>query len=144
MCAQKGRAAVFENVKELTGSGCCRVLVPVFPFALTQRIGIDSKDTQHWVSVLLAVYGAALFVAAPITGWLADRSPSRRTPFLIGILILAGATVMLCVGRSISVLVVGRILQGASASVVWVVGLAVIADTVGPAEGKLGVGLVLS
>ena len=51
---------------------------------------------------------------------------------------------MLCVGRSISVLVVGRILQGASASVVWVVGLAVIADTVGPAEGKLSIDLVPS
>ena len=42
---------------------------------------------------------------------------------------------MLCVGRSIGVLLLGRVLQGVSASVVWVVGLTMVADTVGPADG---------
>lgn len=44
---------------------------------------------------------------------------------------LLGATVMLCIGTSIGVLVVGRLLQGMSAAVVWVVGLALLVDTVG-------------
>ena len=41
---------------------------------------------------------------------------------------------MLCLGRSIAVLAVGRLLQGLSAAVVWTVGLALLVDTVGPAD----------
>lgn len=43
---------------------------------------------------------------------------------------------MLCIGSSITVLVIGRLLQGISAAVVWVVGLALLVDTV----GKDGIG----
>ncbi|KAI9788189.1 MAG: hypothetical protein M1835_002409 [Candelina submexicana] len=38
---------------------------------------------------------------------------------------------MLCIGSSVGVLVTGRLLQGLSAAVVWVVGLALLVDTVG-------------
>ncbi|KAI9715867.1 MAG: hypothetical protein M1812_005687 [Candelaria pacifica] len=38
---------------------------------------------------------------------------------------------MLCIGSSIGVLVAGRFLQGLSAAVVWVVGLALLVDTIG-------------
>ncbi|KAF1808340.1 MFS general substrate transporter [Eremomyces bilateralis CBS 781.70] len=86
---------------------------------------------QYWVSVLIAVYGAALFVASPICGFLADRTSSRRLPLLWGLIALAASTVILNVGSSVAVLIVGRILQGLSAAVVWVVGLALLVDTVG-------------
>lgn len=107
------------------------IIVPVIPFALTQRAGVPESDIQYWTSILLAVYGAALLVTAPVCGWLADRSSSRRTPLLLGLLALAGSTVMLCVGRNIGVIAAGRVLQGMSAAVVWVVGLALLVDTVG-------------
>ncbi|KAK1824039.1 hypothetical protein LTR12_001572 [Friedmanniomyces endolithicus] len=57
---------------------------------------------------------------------------SRRLPLLCGLLALGGCTVMLCIGSSIAVLAAGRVLQGFSAAVVWVVGLALLVDTVGP------------
>lgn len=57
--------------------------MPVIPFALTQRAGVPEEDggfimfdfiskhrnadgnlVQHWVSVLLAVYGGALLLAS--------------------------------------------------------------------------------
>jgi MFS family permease len=41
---------------------------------------------------------------------------------------------MLCLARNIPLLVIGRLLQGFSASVVWTVGLALIIDTVGEDE----------
>jgi len=50
------------------------------------------------------------------------------------LLALGGATVMLNLGSSIAVLIVGRVLQGLSAAVVWVAGLALIADSVGRDE----------
>ncbi|KAI9887353.1 MAG: hypothetical protein M1823_000869 [Watsoniomyces obsoletus] len=43
---------------------------------------------------------------------------------------------MLCLGTSIGVLVVGRLLQGLSAAMVWTVGLALMVDTVG--KNKIG------
>lgn len=110
------------------------IVVPVLPFALTSRVGIAPDKVQTWISILLAVYGAALLAASPVCGHFADRTKSRRMPLVIGLLALAGATVLLTVGSSIAVLVLGRILQGFSAAVVWVVGLALLVDTVGPNE----------
>ena len=69
-----------------------------------------------------------------ICGYFADRTRSRRLPLLLGLLALAGATLLLCLGRTIAVLIVGRLLQGTSAAVVWTVGLALLVDTVGPTQ----------
>jgi MFS family permease len=107
------------------------VIVPVIPFAIGARAGVPESDVQRWVSVLLAVYGGALLVASPITGWYADSSSSRRSPLLIGLLALAGATLMLCLAQTIWLLVLGRVLQGISATIVWTVGTALLVDTVG-------------
>ena len=107
------------------------VIVPVVPFSLTSRAGVPAEDAQHWVSVLLAVYGAALLVSAPISGWYADRTSSRRLPLLFGLVALTGATVLLCLARSVALMVVGRLLQGCAAGVVWTVGMALMVDTVG-------------
>ena len=86
---------------------------------------------QSYVSILLAVYGAALLVSSPFAGWYADRSSSRRLPLLLGLFALAGATIMLCLARTVALLIVGRILQGLSAAIVWTVGQALLVDTVG-------------
>lgn len=125
------------------------IVVPVLPFALTERSGVQVDSIQTWISIFLAVYGAALLVAAPICGWVADRTSSRRSPLLVGLLALAGSTVMLCVGNSIAVLAAGRVLQGMSAAVVWVVGLALMVDTVGSegvgqAMGYVGLSMSLA
>ena len=63
---------------------------------------------------------------------------------LVGLVVLAGATVMLCLGRSIGVLVAGRLLQGASAAVVWTVALALLSDTVNKEESAKALGYVAS
>lgn len=107
------------------------IIVPVIPFALSARAGVAESDVQKWVSVLLAVYGAALLVGSPLSGWYADRSSSRRLPLLFGLLALAGSTVMLCLARTVALLVVGRLLQGLAAAIVWTVGTALLVDTVG-------------
>lgn len=105
------------------------LVVPVLPFALTIRSGVQQKDVQKWTSVFLAVYGAALAVGSPIFGWFADRSKSRRIPLLLGLLALGGSTAMLAAGDSLGLLITGRFLQGLSAAVVWTVGLALLSDT---------------
>ena len=97
------------------------LVVPVLPFALTGRAGVNEEDVQRWTSIFLSVYGAALAVGSPIFGWFADRSSSRRVPLLLGLVALGGATAMLCAGSSLPVLIIGRAFQGLSAAVVWTV-----------------------
>ncbi|TGO31458.1 hypothetical protein BHYA_0747g00020 [Botrytis hyacinthi] len=124
------------------------VIVPVLPFALTERAGIAADRVQFWTSIMLAAYSAALVVAAPISGYFADNSRSRQSPFLLGLLALSGGTVMLCVGKNIGILVAARVLQGFSSGLVWSVGLALLIDTVGSdqigqAMGYVGIGINL-
>lgn len=64
---------------------------------------------------------------------MADRITDRRTPLIFGLLILAGATALLAVGTSLTLLIVGRVLQGLSGAIVWISGMALLVDTVGQA-----------
>ena len=111
-------------------------IVPVMPFALQTRIGVSEHDIQHQVSVLLAVYGASLAAGSPICGVFSDRMPNRRMPLLVGLVVLGGATVLLCLATNLAMMLAARVLQGLSAAVVWTVGLALLADTVGDRIGQ--------
>lgn len=118
------------------------------PFALTSRANVEESSLQSYVAILLAVYGGALLVSSPFAGWYADRSSSRRAPLLIGLFALAGSTIMLCLARTVALLIVGRILQGFSGAIVWTVGQALLVDTVGQKEigqmmGWLGLSMSL-
>jgi MFS family permease len=111
------------------------LVVPVLPFALSAQVGIAEDQVQYWVSILLAAYSAALFVGSPIAGLYADHTSSRRWPLLIGLLALAGSTFLLAFGNSLGLFVLGRVLQGLSAAVVWSVGCALLVDTMGTSVG---------
>jgi len=119
------------------------LIVPVLPFMLEERVHTPKSQIQSYVSTLLAVYAAASMVASPVSGILADKlSSSRQLPFLLGLIILALATVLLAVGQSIAVLTIARLLQGASSGVVWTVGLALLVETVGPENLGKAIGSV--
>jgi MFS family permease len=60
----------------------------------------------------------------------------------MGLFALAGATVMLCLGQTIAILIVGRLLQGIAAAVVWVAGLSLLVDTVGQEDIGRAIGTV--
>ena len=71
-----------------------------------------------------------------------DRMESRRNPFLLCLLCLTGATALLAVGTNVGLWVTGRLLQGVSAGMLWVVCLALITDTFGPAGIGRAVGII--
>jgi MFS family permease len=58
-------------------------------------------------------------------------------PFLVGLVLFLASTIMLYLGQSIAELILARIFQGISCATVWIVGLALVLDTVG--SKKLGV-----
>lgn len=51
-------------------------------------------------------------------GYLSDKMSSRKSFLYIGLIALAGSTILLCVGKTITMFIVGRVLQGASAAMV--------------------------
>lgn len=51
---------------------------------------------------------------------------------LIGLVILLGSTILLCLCTSIPMLIIARVLQGFSSGMTWTVGLALIIDSVDP------------
>ncbi|KAJ6780749.1 hypothetical protein PWT90_04624 [Aphanocladium album] len=106
------------------------VVVPVIPFTLRSRIGVEEHRIQYWVSVSLAVFAVALFLSAPIWGWMADKYQNRRIPMLVGLVWLLASTLLLCFSTSITMLLIARILQGLSAAMTWSVGLALLIDSV--------------
>ncbi|KAG0153696.1 hypothetical protein PDIDSM_2350 [Penicillium digitatum] len=118
------------------------LIVPVTPTALRDRVGISEGSVQSWTSILLALYSAALLAFAPIVGYVADRAESRRWPLLVGLVALAAATALLCVGTNIALWIIGRLFQGAAAAVVWTAGLALMVDTVGKDDLGQAIGYV--
>lgn len=72
-----------------------------------------------------------LLISAPLFGYLSDAIANRKGPMLGGMLVMGGAIVMLCLAKTLPFLILGRLLQGVSAGMVWVVGLALLAETVG-------------
>ncbi|KAK8249963.1 major facilitator superfamily domain-containing protein [Phyllosticta capitalensis] len=120
------------------------LIVPVLPFMLEDRIHLPEDQIQKQVSNLLAVYAGASVIGSPITGVLADRWGTRRMPFLLGLTSLLLATILFALGQSILALTIARALQGLSAAVVWVVGLALLVETVGSENMGAVIGSIYS
>ena len=81
--------------------------------------------------MLLASFGAAQFIGSPFFGWLADRTVSRRLPFLLGLVMNMSATLLLCLATNVWLLLLSRFAQGLSAAAVYTVGFSLLADTTG-------------
>ena len=112
------------------------VIVPVLPFVLRDRVSVPPQYIQATVDKLLSAYALASTVLSPLAGALADQAPSRRVPYLLGLLALIASTITWFLGRSVPVLAAARAAQGASCAVVYSVGLAMVIDNV--SEDKLG------
>ncbi|CAI7594520.1 unnamed protein product [Penicillium glandicola] len=113
-------------------------LVPILPFVLEHRLGLDASLTQRISTALLSQTALIMVVVSPLIGSHADRSGAKRAWLLFG---LAGALLgsfILAMATSLFALFTGRLIQSAASTVLWVVGFATLADNV-PADelGKM-------
>jgi MFS family permease len=124
------------------------LIIPILPTLLTERAQVTSSKVQVALAGLLAAYNVAIVICAPISGYFADKWSNRKMPLLGGLFALAGATVLFTLSKNLGLLYLARILQGVSASIVWVVGLALLVDAtgsegIGSAMGWISLGLSL-
>ncbi|KAI4140336.1 MAG: hypothetical protein L6R39_005843, partial [Caloplaca ligustica] len=112
------------------------LVVPILPYALSDRVGIPQEDVQKWNSILLGSFGGALTIGS------CDRVRSRQTPFLFGLIALFSSTLALSLTHSITILLLTRIFQGLSAAAVYTVGYAILFDVVGSEKIGQAMGFV--
>ncbi|KAL4250102.1 Major Facilitator Superfamily Vesicular Transporter [Abortiporus biennis] len=103
------------------------IIIPVLPFRLEE---LGYKNPSALVGWLLFGYSGGLVISTPIIAVISERYGDRKYPLILGQIILAGSQIMLMEAPHFWVMVVARIIQGISSSVVWVVGLALLCDTV--------------
>jgi MFS family permease len=118
------------------------LIIPILPTLLTDRANVSASKLQITLSGLLATFHASVVICAPITGYFADRWSNRKYFLLGGLCALAATTVLFMVSRNLGLLFFARMLQGASASIVWAVGLALLVDVIGPKDIGVAMGWV--
>ncbi|GAA5855560.1 hypothetical protein JCM9279_005121 [Rhodotorula babjevae] len=109
------------------------LVVPVVPFRL-EALGYD--DIGGKTGWLVAAYAAGLIVSSPVAGWMGAKYKNRQIPLTLGLLFMAGAVILFMESESFALMVVARVLQGFSGTVLWTIGLALLVDSV-PAQ-RLG------
>ncbi|KAJ5325296.1 uncharacterized protein N7506_008398, partial [Penicillium brevicompactum] len=105
-------------------------LVPLLPYVLEHRLGLDEALTQRFSTALLSQNALIMVVASPFIGSHADRSGAKRAWLLSG---LGGAllgSLVIALATSVFTLFAGRLIQSFASTSVWVVGFSTLADHV--------------
>ena len=113
--------------------------MPVLP-GLRAPAGREPDDDRPACS---RSFGVTLLAVSVPMGAISDRI-GRKLPLVIGMLALAGSTLMFAHADSLPTLFAARMIQGAADGVTWVVGFALIADCYGPEERGRVMGYVMS
>jgi MFS transporter, DHA1 family, solute carrier family 18 (vesicular amine transporter), member 1/2 len=114
------------------------VAVPVLPDYATR---FNASPTM--IGVLFASFGVTLLVLSIPMGAISDRI-GRKGPMIAGLALLAASTLAFAYSRSLPMLFVARLLQGAADGMTWIVGFAMIADLYGPEERGRAMGLAMA
>jgi MFS transporter, DHA1 family, solute carrier family 18 (vesicular amine transporter), member 1/2 len=131
-------ALVLVTLATFTDIVAYSICVPVLP-DFAHRLGASPTV----IGLLFASFGVTLLAVSAPMGAVSDRV-GRKGPLAVGMLILAGATVLFARADSLGWLFAARMLQGAADAVTWVVGFALIADRYRPDERGRVMGYVMS
>ncbi|KAK6852199.1 MFS transporter-like protein [Apiospora arundinis] len=119
-----------------------RQLIPVFPDVIRERCSVPQEKVQLFTSIAVGLSGLGNLAGAFAFGYMADHIQNRRTSLLLGLAVFIGGTALVWAARHITVMCIGRLLQGLASAAVWSVGLALLVDTVGKSEVPVAMGYV--
>src|SRR5580704_11011920 len=115
------------------------IVIPVLP-ALVSSMTADKPAQAYWYGALLASYGLAQFFSAPLLGAMSDRW-GRRTVLLISIFGLGLNFLITAVSPCLWLLLVSRLIGGASGAAFTVAG-AYVADVTPQEQRSRSFGLL--
>ena len=114
------------------------ILLPQLPALIERLLGVGGTPAQvsRATGLLTAIYMLALFLCAPVWGWLSDRWGRRRV-LLIGLAGFSATMIASAVFETLATLYVERAISGMFAAAITPVALAAVTDF-SPDKGKLG------
>ncbi|GAA5956568.1 hypothetical protein JCM3765_003486 [Sporobolomyces pararoseus] len=116
------------------------IIVPVIPFRLEALGYNDIGSKTGW---LVAAYAGGLIVSSPPVAFIGAKYKNRQIPLIVGLLFMIGAIIMFMEANSFALMVVARILQGFSGTVLWTIGLALVTDSVPEERAGVVLGQVM-
>ncbi len=118
------------------------ILLPQLPALVERLLGADATSAQvaRATGLLTAIYMLALFICAPVWGWLSDTWGRRRI-LLIGLIGFSVTMIASVLSDTLAAIYVGRALTGIFAAAVTPVALAAVTDM---SSGKMALGRRLS
>src|SRR6201987_284949 len=115
------------------------IVIPVLP-ALVSSMTADKAGQAYWYGALLASYGVTQFFSAPLLGAISDRF-GRRSVLLISIFGLALNFFITAIAPWLWLLLVSRLIGGASGASFTVAG-AYVADVTSQEERSRSFGML--
>ena len=104
------------------------VVLPVLPFVLVRALGETARASVAWhTGLLTGVYMLALFLFAPLWGYVSDRT-GRRAVILLGLAGFSAAMLWFALARDLVFVYGARALAGVFAAAVLPVVLAWVSD----------------
>lgn len=82
------------------------------------------------MSILLMCEAGVALLCCPVFGYLLDISNTRKSPFMLGLVLLGASMSMLALAHTVWLFVAARLLQGGATAMVAVAGLAMLTDAV--------------
>ncbi|RAK76885.1 MFS general substrate transporter [Aspergillus fijiensis CBS 313.89] len=118
-------------------------IIPILPDILQDRLQKPPSHTQLLTSILLSLNALVSILIAPFTGHLADGSKSKNQWMVISWVTNAVGTAITAWSTTVAVLFIGRLIQTLAGSVIWIVGMAILGDTVGAKHLAKALGLAM-
>ncbi len=115
------------------------LMLPVLPTLVGELAG-SSELQSYWYGALMVTFGLTQFLAMPLLGALSDRY-GRRPVLLLSIFGLGIAYLVTATTHSLTVLLLSRVVSGAT-SASFTVANAYVADITTPAERSKGFGAI--
>ncbi|EAW11719.1 putative MFS multidrug transporter [Aspergillus clavatus NRRL 1] len=107
-------------------------LVPILPYVVETRLGLDASLTQRISFALLSESSLVAVVLNPFIGHYADKSESKRVWLLSALVAALLGSIYLAVANSVFDIFMSRLIQAIASAFMWVIGYATIADCVAP------------
>lgn len=120
----------------LMGALDIAIVGPALP-ALRAFFGIDDR-AGAWIFTIYVFFN---LVGAPLMAKLSDRL-GRRPAYLLAVLIFAAGSALAALAPSLTVLLIGRALQGFGAGGIFPVASAVVGDTFPPERKGFALGMI--
>lgn len=118
------------------------VITPALPFIVKEQLQLPPQHVKFAISASLASFSIASMATLVFVALSGCPRAWRKWVYLAGLGILVAATVLFYTAAGLPMLLTARSLQGVSGSLVWVVGMGMLYDAVGPAALGVSMGTV--